>query len=104
MIESKKTRQNHWNKRRIKKEVGDSATADDVLEYILGDYDGCGGNDYVLYRYDDDKRSIMNRVNLLWVWPIFAIIAIPTWLITGGTGISRHSKIGRVVNWLVRLD
>ncbi len=103
MIEKGKTRQNYWKRAAIKEELGGSPTGDEVLDYICGTPEG-HESDFVLYRYDEYKRSIFNRVNLLWVYPIFILMAIPCWLINGGTGVSRDSRIGKVVNWLVGFD
>ena len=104
-MEQKKRNQNYYTRKRILDAVGEGATADDVLVYLLGDHDGCSGNDYVVYKYEyGQKRSILNRINYCWVWPLF-LLSIPfSWLITGNFGVNRNSKIGRAVNWLVKLD
>jgi hypothetical protein len=100
MIEQQKSRQQHYMKRTILKEIGDDATVDDLLQHLLGDDEGSGN--YVVHKYKyNKKRTIMNRINMCWVWPVF-LISIPfTWLFTGDWGINRNSKIGKIVDWLI---
>lgn len=103
MLEQKKKRQSYYMKREILEDLGDNPTADQVLDYLLGDQDG-HRSDYNVYKYEYGKRSLKNRVNMIWVYPIF-LISIPfQWLIIGEIGISKNTKIGRVVDKLVRFD
>ena len=82
----------------------DEPTVSNVLDHLFGknEYDN---PDYVIYRYEESRdRSFMQRFNSLWVFPIF-IISIPIqWLMMGQIGISRHTKLGRIVNFLVGFD
>ena len=103
MIESKRTRQNCWNRNEVKKLIGDEATVDDLLTHICGDADGHIESDFVLYRYDRPSRTVFHRFNLLWIWPVFLVIAPICWLLRGKIGVSRNSRIGRAVDWLVSL-
>lgn len=102
MIEKSKRKQTYWMKARVLSELGKSPTAEDVLDYLLGDYNGCR-SDYTVYKYERSKKSILNRFNLLWVWPLFLITTPFQWMITGSTGVRRGSRIGEIVNALVRL-
>jgi len=77
MIEQRKRKQNYYKRIDIIKKVGVEASVDDVLDYLLGDTDGYSDSDYVLYKYTyNQKRSIFNRLNYLWVCPLF-ILSIP---------------------------
>ena len=102
MIETEKRRQEYYMKRQILKEVGGNPTADEVLDYLLGDDNR--NSDYAVYKYEYNKRTALNRINMLWVFPLFLCSLPLQWLFTGSTGVSRHSKIGKIVNRLVKFD
>jgi hypothetical protein len=89
-------------KRQVLSEVGKGASAEDVLEHLFGDDDRT--SDYVVYKYDHNKRTLLYRLNLIWVWPLCSVTLPFQWLITGNFGVSRNSKIGRVVDRLVKFD
>ncbi len=105
MIEQRKRRQIYYMHKQIKNEVGKNPTADEVLNHLLGDSNGWNDSDYVIYKYEyNQKRSLFNRLNYLWVWPLF-ILSIPfVWIFTGDYGLKRTSKIGSVVDWLIKFD
>ena len=47
------------------------------------------------------KKTILNRINCLWVYP-FVIVTLPfKWVITGQWGYSRNTKFGRILGDLV---
>ena len=103
MIEQKKKRQSYYDKREILSKFEGTPSGEDVLDYLLGDMDWCD-SEYTLYKYEHSYRSFVNRLNLIWVYPLF-FISIPfQWLFRGVIGFSRDSKIGRLVNKLVILD
>jgi hypothetical protein len=103
MIEQKKKRQSYYHKREILSKFDGNPSGEDVLDYLLGDQYGCD-SEYTLYKYEYSPRSFVNRLNLLWFYPLF-FISIPfQWFFRGDIGFSRDSKIGRVVNKLVILD
>ncbi|EPS0409769.1 hypothetical protein ACVAPW_000914 [Shigella sonnei] len=77
---------------------------------ILGHLFGSVENDYspesefkIYWRYDPDvKTSPLQRINLLWVWPLYMIIVAPIkFIVTGSTGTSKDSMMGRVLSKLV---
>lgn len=110
MIERKKWKQYSYSYDTIlkdcKEDLGrDSVTAEESLRYILGDSDGWSSSDYVIYKYEHPtKRRFIQRLNFVWVWPLF-VISIPfQWLLKGDLGVSRNSRIGRVIDWLIRFD
>jgi len=111
-IEQEKRRQDYWKINSIIKEVkdnmridGDEPTAEEVLKYMLGDQDGWCGGEFVVYRYTKPtKRNTFQRFNMLWFMPLF-IVSIPfQYLLTGSWGASRNSKIGRVIDWLIKFE
>lgn len=110
MIERKKRRQDYYSCQGIVDDAKDHLDNDNpspkqVVQYMIGDSDMWCGGDYCVYRYQDDsKRTLLNRLNLLWVCPI-ALLCIPfQYLSTGNTGVTRNSKIGRIVDKLVRFE
>lgn len=103
----RKSRQNYYMKRQIKIDTGkESPTADDVLELIIGkdEYDyNCG--DYVLYKQSrSTERSLIQRINFIWLAPIL-IASLPlVWLLTGEWGYSRNSFLGKIFEFLVKFE
>lgn len=108
MMERKRSVYNLSLKREIMEELdcrrGDNS-AEELLNMLLGD--GCDERPswkFKLYKYNECPRSFLNRLNMIWVYPIF-ISSIPIqWLILGSVGVNRDSKIGSILNRLVRLN
>ena len=105
MIEKKKKIQYIHIKREIIAELGEDNSAEALLDNLLGNRGHWVNSDYRIFKYEDvQKRSIWNRLNYIWVWPLF-ILSIPfSWVLTGTWGLTRDSKIGKVVDWLVKFD
>lgn len=110
MLEKDKRRNDHWSINTIIKEVKDAngtadPTAKEVLEYMIGDSDNWTNGDYVVYKYSETKRrNFIQRINMLWVYPLF-IITIPLqYLLLGDWGLNRNSKVGKIVDWLVKFN
>lgn len=80
-------------------------TKEELIELIFGNRDNeYRGNFIVKTYYNRSERTIWNRLNLLWVYPLF-LVALPfQYLITGDTGVNRNTKIGRIVDWLVKFE
>lgn len=59
-------------------------------------------SDYVVYRYKEqyDKTTLSQRLNRIWVLPIWFVVAPFKWLLTGSSGVNQHSKYGV---WLSRI-
>lgn len=90
----------------IRKEVvdsyGEKFTGEQVLSHLFGDCDGWINSDYKIYRYEKTKKTTLNRVNALWVYPFYAtLIAIPKWIFTGHTGVEDNTKMHKVLCWLL---
>ena len=58
---------------------------------------------YYKYNYKN-KRTSLNRFNMIWVWPVFICCVPVQWLVGGNIGITKTSKIGKIVDKLIRLD
>ena len=95
----------YTTKAAVLNDVGEDASAEGVLDYILGTgrYDGV--SEYILYEYErDDGRTVLNRFNTIWITVLFIPIMPIQWLLTGRTGVNRNSKIGQIIDRLVKLD
>lgn len=110
MIERKKSRHDYYSCQSIVDDAkrhldNENPTPKQVVQYMIGDSDLWCGGDYCVYRYEDDtKRTFLNRLNIIWVWPLFALCLPFQYLLTGNTGVSRNSRIGRIVDKLIRFD
>jgi hypothetical protein len=78
------------------KELGGCFGASDLLEYLLED------SEYSIRKYNHTQKSIFNRINMLWVYPLFLIQMPFQWLLCGDTGYKRESRVGRVLDLLVK--
>jgi hypothetical protein len=110
MLEKDKRRNCYFSIDTIIKEAKEAngtkkPTAEEVLTYMMGDSDGWRNGDYVVYKYTKStKRTFLQRFNMLWVYPLF-ILAIPfQFLFVGDIGLNRNSKIGRLVDRLVKFN
>ena len=107
MIEKEYRTQSNWEsiRKEILDELGEDKSADALLDNLLRSTDGWNNSDYRIIKYTNvQKSSLWNRLNYLWVYPVF-ICSIPfTWLITGKWGLDRKSKVGKVVDWLIKFD
>ena len=102
LIEIEKRTQGQWMRSEIKSAAGgDAATADSVLDLLLG-RDG-GRSEYVVSKYASAERTTANRLNMLWVYPLFIAAAPFQWLFCGRIGVNRSSRIGAILDRLVKL-
>ena len=77
-------------------QLGDKFSAGDLLDYLLED------SEYSIRKYNHTQKSIFNRINMLWVYPLFLIQMPFQWLLCGDTGYKRESRVGRVLDFLVK--
>lgn len=108
MLEKEKRRQDYYSIRTIISEVKEATgeenpTANQVLEFMIGNSDQWCGGDFVVYKYSKSKkRTFLQRFNMIWVYPLF-IITIPfQYLFLGDWGINRNSKFGKIIDKLVK--
>jgi len=105
MIEKNSKEMQSYHRADIKKQAGgDEATADSVLLYLLGDGYENKGCRYFVAKYGSTSKTALNRINLIWVLPLFALSVPFQWLFTGSAGLNRNSKMGKIVHKLVNLD
>lgn len=78
-------------------------SAEQVLDHLLGD--GGSATKYHLKEYVQPKANPVQRLNLLWVWPLYALTVAPVmWVITGDTGLKAESRAYGVLMWLIGRD
>ena len=110
MIELKHRRVDYCDSVSIIKEIQDhknkeNITAEEVLDFLLGNAENWNEGDYFVYKYDQiHYRSFMQRLNILWVYPLFVLSIPMQWLIKGSIGVNRNSKIGRIIDYLIKFD
>lgn len=109
MLEQRKTKVSWYGlDYHIKEKSGKNLselTKEELVELLFGNYNNDYRSDFIIKCYNNySKRTLWNRLNLMWIYPLF-IIALPfQYLITGDTGINRNTKIGRVVDRLVKFE
>jgi len=48
------------------------------------------------------KTTILNRLNSLWVYPLYLLTIAPVYyIIKGQTGVSRETKMGQILTYLL---
>ena len=113
MLERRKRRKGYYEINSIIKEVQENMRLDDpenptikeVLTYMIGDAEGWVSGEYVVYKYEDsDGRSFMQRLNMFWFYPLFALTIPVQYILTGSWGVNRNTKAGQIVEWLVGFD
>lgn len=72
-------------------------TPEGLLEFLYSDE-----SNYKIYHYKDiyTKSIWQNRLNRIWVVPIWFVIAPFKWLFTGSSGVNQHTKLGK---WLAKI-
>ena len=89
-------------KHAIKSELKKNPTADDVLCHLFGDGDGYIKSRYTIREYESAKSNAIQRINVLWFIPIYAIFIAPIrWIATGSTGLKTESKAYKIARWLI---
>ena len=79
-------------------------TADDLLNLLfLGDAASREDTQLVVkYRYPDAVRSTMiNRINRLWVLPIFIALIPFRYVAFGDYTVNEHSRLGKILTFLL---
>lgn len=94
----------HVIERELKESFGESFTANDVLKHFFGDYNNeyRSYSRYTLHQYTKPRQSAVQRLNILWVWPLYAALVAPIkWIITGSSGVKAESKAGKILSFLL---
>ena len=78
-------------------------TAREILDLLFGDEDFRNNSDFILkYRHPElSDRTLFQRGNVLWIVPIFLILAPFRYLIWGESRVNEDSKLGRILIFLV---
>ncbi len=86
----------------ILQELGDNPTAEDVLDHLFGNRDGWVNSDYTVREYVPVKSNLLQRVNVLWVYPLLLAVVCPVkWLLTGRYGFKTESSLYRGICFLL---
>ena len=88
----------------LKEKIGENFTANDVLTHFFGEInnDYRSYSRYTLRRYVKPNQSVIQRVNILWVLPLYVVFFAPIkWVVTGSAGVRQESKTGRALLWLI---
>ena len=111
MIEKRKTKMGRGSKNKILQEMSEefpnikNFTADEVLEHLLEEYDGRNVSKYTLYKYNVKvEKTLFNRINMCWIYPLFFISIPLQWVIRGEVGINSNTNFGKFINKLTRYD
>lgn len=77
--------------------------AEILLDIIFGTTDdaywGAESKYVVKHRYGNrDKSTVFNRINSLWVYPLFILIIAPLrWVMMGDHSVSEDSRLGKIL-------
>ncbi|PHZ22641.1 hypothetical protein CS535_16025 [Yersinia massiliensis] len=84
-------------------EIGglEGKSAKDVIEVIFGDHEN--ESDYRLVRawFEAPPQKLWQRLNYLWVFPLYLISVPFQWLFIGRIGLNRDSKVGVLIERLI---
>lgn len=84
----------------LKEYFGEKYTSTDIMNYLFNhDYSGDFIVTYKHYPYE--KRKIWQRLNLLWVWPLWIPLGFIKWILTGDMGVRKESAVGKVLVKLI---
>lgn len=75
-------------------------TAEGMLDYLFSDE-----SDYKVYHLKEvyNKSTLLSRLNIMWVYPVWLVIAPFLWLFTGNAGVDNHSKFGKFIARITNL-
>lgn len=90
----------HELEKRIKEEECD--TVDGLLDILFGTYDNDYHSGLVVKRkwVESEKSTVLQRLNTLWVYPLFICMMPFRYLLFGRPQFSEDSKLGRVIIFL----
>jgi len=81
----------------------DCQTPGDVLDILFGTYEEGYYSEYLVKDryYEAPKTTFMNRINTLWVYPLFVIIMPFRYVLFGDSHVDEDSKFGWILTWLI---
>ncbi len=89
---------------KIKAEAGgENATAESVLAVLFGHYHNGYRSAYsVKYKFDPYiETTLLQRFNLLWVWPLMLITSPVRFVLTGSIGVAPSGRFGQLLQRLI---
>ena len=101
MIKSSKRNLYRHELRKIIRE-NQCLTPDDVLDVLFGTHSNDYDTDLVVkYIYVENKHSFLNRLNSLWVYPLFLVLAPFRYLFFGKCQVDEDKTFGKILIALV---
>lgn len=81
----------------------DKYIQDKIVEHLFGmlDRDPTSKFKVVYKRNPYIKTNTIQRINLFWVWPLWLVIAPIKWIVTGEMGVTKDSKVGKILTKLI---
>jgi hypothetical protein len=73
-------------------------TVDDLVKYL---YNPDSSYKVVRRWPETPKQTVVNRINELWVYPLFLLCYPIRYVMFGSAQVSADSKLGKSINWLV---
>lgn len=90
----------HVIEKEMKALHGNDYTKNQLLDFLFDDdYHG----DYVVIPrfYQYEKRTVAQRINYIWIVPMWLSVCWIKWIFTGETGIHQESKAGKILSKLI---
>ncbi len=73
-----------------------------TLDILFGNYDNDYHTEFVVKnRYVIVKQTLLNRINSLWVYPLFILLMPIRYLLFGQAKVNVDSTLGRVLTKLI---
>lgn len=81
----------------------DKYTQDKIIEHLFGMLDRNPTSKFkvVHKRNPYIQTTTIQRINLFWVWPLWLVITPFKWIVTGEMGVTKESKVGKILTKLI---
>ncbi|RMH97312.1 hypothetical protein [Stutzerimonas nitrititolerans] len=90
----------HVHRYDVEQAVGKDASGNRVLDYLFGEYpDFCKESDFVIREWDGDERTVLQRLNMFWAYPLTLLLAPFRYVIKGHIGWDTKTTFGR---WILK--
>ena len=79
--------------------------ADELIDFLVGEYQNDYESDYqVMDRWSEyEERTFMQRINWIWVLPVYFMCVPFAYIFIGKWEIQRNSKLGDLINRLIKI-
>lgn len=94
----------HVIEKELIERFGKDYSGKDVLDHFFGSYqnDYINGSCYALRKYEASRQSAIQRLNMLWVVPVYFVTVAPLmWIFTGSTGLKAESFFYKVIRFII---